>query len=105
MASSPLCYVSSDELGILADRLNRFGDHTNLVKLLGLDEEIVDEEFLGAKALEHDKGDQLYLYRLLTSWRDQQDLGSDIRGNLAEKLQYDFPDESAFLLKGGPEDG
>ena len=96
MASSPLCYVSSEELVILADRLGRI-DSSKLGELLGLDQETV--------ATLAKEGDDQLLYRLLTTWRDEQVIGSDIRGCLAHKLWCDFSDESAFLSNTGKEGG
>ena len=95
MASSPLRYVSPDELMFLANRLRNLGCST-LGGLLGLDQYIIENAA---------KEDDDQLYKLLTTWQDEQVIGSDIRGCLAQLLQRDFPNESEFILHPGKEKG
>ena len=94
MASSPLCYVSGEELVALADRLGSI----NLSKL----EELLDlnNEVLASVSSEND---EQRVYKLLIAWRDGQAIGSDIRGSLAQKLRC-FPEESQHLLSAAPKE-
>ena len=99
MASSPLCYVSSHELSNLADRLGKI-ESSRLAELLGLDDwqEYVTSATMG-------ESDDQASYKLLTAWRDKQEIGSDIRGCLAEKLQCFLPGVSNLLLSDVQECG
>ena len=104
MASPPLCYVSSEELATLAHGLGTI-DCSKLAALLDVDQDTIGNAVKEGDRQESEvkEGDGQVLYRLLTSWRDEQEIGSDIRGCLAEKLKSEFPDESEFLLHHGQE--
>ena len=91
--TSPQRYVSSEELAGLADRLTKI-DSSKLGELLDPDKTNAVRE-----------NDNRPLYMLLTTWRDEQEIGSDIRSCLAGKLRRDFPEESDFLLHAGKKDG
>ena len=90
-STSNFSFVSSMELSPLAWRLKG----TNVTKL--------------AKLLGHDSGNlpkstslgnnEQNILNLLTSWRDSQPVGCNIRGLLVDKLQVEFPGEKENLLR------
>ena len=90
-SSSIVSFVSTMELSPLAWRL-KGTNLTKLAKLLGYDSTNLP------KSTDPGSNEENIL-NLLTSWRDSQPIGSDIRGLLVEKLQAEFPEEKENLLR------
>ena len=88
---SQISFVSDMELSPLAQRLKR-AELSKLARLLGFDPQ--------TQPIKKDPNNpEIGILHLLTSWRDAQPIGSDIRGILVEQLQQDFPDEKENLLR------
>ena len=93
MSDSRLPYVSDDELLSLSSRIGGNINNPQLREMLDFDSDIMQ--------FNADDECQRSTYDILSSWRDNQPDGCDIRGLLAGKLKGDFPDESE-LLKQSP---
>ena len=90
-STSNFSFVSSMELSPLAWRL-KGTNVTKLAKLLGHDSGNLSKSTNPGNNEEN-------ILNLLTSWRDCQPIGCNIRGLLVDKLQVEFPGEKENLLR------